>query len=1306
MSTLQNKSKSKSNSGQASKSDEALEAVESLETLNPEKKVGPFSPKTPPDLPPPPAKFTPKTPPDLPPPPVKFTPKTPPDLPPPPKLESKKQSKEEVEFAQLELESDPEPEPEEEEKGENEEVALMKDETPKEKEKEKANAKRDFKRGEYVPPAKQFDNIMEKFWEKNPYVRDSVANSELEVRFGTKGNYLTKSDYDNVIAKIKSLGFITTNPEGYYMLRIENEFLDPSGRFKFSPIRTEINGFTTIQDYCKSNDIKNVFRASPFSIGFVKKSRLFFDDKPLFPADFNDFNFRVSLQTEEKVNDYDGRVKTTMNSWERSKKKFRYINRVTFVHPDYPVNVDISIVKSSYNHEKRVDSFYTTGEAGLFSNHESYEVELEVDNSKIGPGTEFNNPGKVQAALRKVIKFVLCGLQGTNFPVPFSELKNVREQYLRIIKGENYDETKQRFVRSGDFIGPSSYTLQIENIAVPNDNSNFPNIRKGYTVTDKADGERTMLIITADGKIYLMNSNMKISYSGAQTPKKEYFNTIIDGEIIPCDKNGKFINLYAAFDVYFVAGKDVRTYGFVQVKPDEKQEKLRLPILKSIIRNLEAVRSDKPDEASPLRISCKRFYPANPEDNIFGACNFILKQEERGDFEYNTDGLIFTPASLGVGGSKPGEAGPLSKRTWDYSFKWKPPKYNTIDFLVKTKKTPTGSDLVTPIFQGGINARYSDQLDEYKTLLLCVGFSEKDHGYLNPCQDVIDDKLPDFRDKNLDNENSYKKAVFMPTNPPDPTAGVCHIMLRKDATGVNQMFTEEGEVFGDDTIVEFAYNFDREGLWRWVPLRVRYDKTTEYKNGASNYGNAFHVANSNWRSIHNPIPAEMIGTGANIPDEIANDDVYYNVITKSNIVKALRDFHNLYVKNKIIRSVAKKGDTLIDYACGKGGDFPKWIAAQLSFVFGIDYAKDNLENRVDGACARFLNYRKDFRNMPYVLFVNGNSSLNIVSGAAMLNDRAIETTKAVFGKGSKDPAIIGHGVARQWGKGADGFNISSCQFALHYFFENQKTLYSYMRNLAECTKIGGYFIGTCYDGKLVYQMLKGKTPGDSVQIYDGETKIWEVKKDYDRETFEDNITSVGYKIEVYQESINKLIPEYLVNFDFLNRLMVNYGFELLAREEAQHLGLPEGSGLFSELFNEMLDEIKKNKFKKKEYGKAPDMNAFERKISFLNRYFVYKKVRTVNAEKVVNEMMEDTFVEEVVVTENPKAKSRSKKAVPVPVPASTSVKPRKLERKLVLVEATEAQEEEEAEPVLVLKPKKATKSKSKPKLKIQFSDDE
>ena len=40
---------------------------------------------------------------------------------------------------------------------------------------------------------------------------------------------------------------------------------------------------------------------------------------------------------------------------------------------------------------------------------------------------------------------------------------------------------------------------------------------------------------------------------------------------------------------------------------------------------------------------------------IFDACSTILQKSTDGLFEYETDGLIFTPASLGVGFDKPGE---------------------------------------------------------------------------------------------------------------------------------------------------------------------------------------------------------------------------------------------------------------------------------------------------------------------------------------------------------------------------------------------------------------------------------------------------------------------------------------------------------------------------------------------------------------------------------------------------------------------------------------------------------------------------
>ena len=58
-------------------------------------------------------------------------------------------------------------------------------------------------------------------------------------------------------------------------------------------------------------------------------------------------------------------------------------------------------------------------------------------------------------------------------------------------------------------------------------------------------------------------------------------------------------------------------------------------------------------------------------------------------------------------------------------------------------------------------------------------------------------------------------------------------------------------------------------------------------------------------------------------------------------------YHN-YFKKKLIVGTGNRGDTLIDYAVGVGGDFYKWIEAKLDFVFGIDYSKDNIENHSNG----------------------------------------------------------------------------------------------------------------------------------------------------------------------------------------------------------------------------------------------------------------------------------------------------------------------------------------------------------------------
>ena len=135
--------------------------------------------------------------------------------------------------------------------------------------------------------------------------------------------------------------------------------------------------------------------------------------------------------------------------------------------------------------------------------------------------------------------------------------------------------------------------------------------------------------------------------------------------------------------------------------------------------------------------------------------------------------------------------------------------------------------------------------------------------------------------------------------------------------------------------------------------------------------------------------------------------------------------------------------------------------------------------------------------------------------------------------------------------------------------------------------------------------------------------MWQVTKAYTADEFPDDETCVGYAVDVYQESINKTFREYLVNFNYLKRLMVNFGFEVVPREDAlKDLGLPDGTGMFEQLYQQMMARLKQTQALASDFGEAPDMRDYERRISFYNRYFVFKKVRAIdNAEAVVKSLL-------------------------------------------------------------------------------------
>ena len=123
--------------------------------------------------------------------------------------------------------------------------------------------------------------------------------------------------------------------------------------------------------------------------------------------------------------------------------------------------------------------------------------------------------------------------------------------------------------------------------------------------------------------------------------------------------------------------------------------------------------------------------------------------------------------------------------------------------------------------------------------------------------------------------------------------------------------------------------------------------------------------------------------------------------------------------------------------------------------------------------------------------------------------------------------------------------------------------------------------------------------------------------------------------------------------------MENYGLIPITREEAHDMRLPNPIGSFQELFVQMNNEIREKRLREGNVGDAVNMSEREKRVSFLNNYFVFKKVRDVDTEAVFKtnmgvEINNSVKVEEDIITKTviepvnpsvakPKPKRKSKK---------------------------------------------------------------
>jgi predicted NAD-dependent protein-ADP-ribosyltransferase YbiA (DUF1768 family)/predicted RNA methylase len=1064
--------------------------------------------------------------------------------------------------------------------------------------------------------ADQFNRIKQ-------YIQEWVADDrlELETTFGGKG-VVDSTTFLHIAQRLRAKGYETRTQE------------DRLNIITPQHIRYTLEGLGILQQYCKDDTLdKKVFTV-------MRKDRAFGESN----LDVGEYDVRFKVRREEILARNDPTVSAMVKQWKRQKKAFRLMRRWSFVGKG--VQIDLSMVRQTPSVPRPESGGGGGGgyqwsttflERSVLQEMPRYEVEVELLRNE-----HTATPELALKALISGVGEVLRAIQKNSLLIRKSVADRVRGEYHALVGGPK-------------FRGVGPVTLEKKNMAAePLEDT--PNIRSGYNVTDKADGVRAMGFVDKEGELFLVDQSQNVYRTGLVN--KECRGSLVDGEWVTQTKEGKPIHHFLLFDIYYQPeGEKVSTRPFATFKEDEgvldTEAETRYNALKGWFAEWEkgvTVKAKGVTDGTRLHVALKEFYFAPKGNTVFTmGCSAVLDTPRI----YHTDGLILTsnqaplPDGLGV--------------RFEHQFKWKPAMENTVDFLVDFEKDvefPTLDKIQTT------EHPVTKKFIQYKTMRLYVGGS-KSKEEANPRESILYQRITE-EERGKKRQSQYRAVLFHPMDFPDKMANQCYVPMETDPETQEEYVMTEGtkEPIQQHSIVEMRYDPTREPGWRWIPSRIRHDKTERLLRAKAvavetsqpiKYGGMMNdesVANSVWSSIHDPVTESMIRSGtehptdaewkAMMPAEEEEADggagagagagigvkYYERKAPQDNmaLVRGLQDFHNQYIKKELLLGTTLTGfnKNLLDVACGKGGDIYKWISGHARRVVGIDTAEDNITNPVDGAYRRYMDVIKEgyIRSPPKMVFVVGNSSRSIVDGAAGATPEDRDILRSIFGRAEPEgPTPLPPYIQQHFaGSLRGGVDVAACMFALHYFFENKAVLDGLLDNLANTVKIGGYFIGCCFDGQTVFDLLRGLQRGQTKTGMENEVPIWSITKEYDADMLTEEDDAIGMPIDVNFISIGMTHREYLVPFGLLRRKLAAIGFRLLTPSELTALNLVQSTNTFDVSYRMARDaESARRAPPRPGAGDRFFMPEAVKAFSFLNRWFIFKRAGLTEAEMAVTE---------------------------------------------------------------------------------------
>ena len=301
----------------------------------------------------------------------------------------------------------------------------------------------------------------------------------------------------------------------------------------------------------------------------------------------------------------------------------------------------------------------------------------------------------------------------------------------------------------------------------------------------------------------------------------------------------------------------------------------------------------------------------------------------------------------------------------------------------------------------------------------------------------------------------------------------------------------------------------------------------------------------------------------------------------------MRDFHN-WIKSILITNITdyyysiKKSQrvSLLDIAVGRGGDLMKWNKAYITDVFGFDLNKDSIYSKNPenpGAIERLRNL-KNYK-------VNVHFEVGDVT----------------------DPKEIEVSIKKYLTKNnlKTGFDLVSCQFALHYFFSSENALRTMLYFVSKNLKSGGYFFGTSINGDKIRSYFEGYKGNKGVF----KRNIYKIEKNFPsrlKSPFGNKYTFTIYDNKDKTNYFNT-IPvsnEFLTDFKILNLIAKQYSlepvninfFEKYNTNYTLNHNVPENVISFEDIY-------RLGNWTPKDKQLTPE----QLELSFLNSVFIFRK---------------------------------------------------------------------------------------------------